>query len=93
MERAATVLATDPDGNERLVAFLQAAEAVDADKLENTLRDRIPSSLVPYLYMRMQRLPLLGNGEVDPTFPFPSVFVSLLSLWTFWYSTGASVDI
>ena len=63
VEKAACILAKDPDQVERLVAYIQSAD-VDLVELENALRDRIPSNQVPFLFQKQTRLPASSTGEV-----------------------------
>ena len=64
VERAATVLLRDPEGEQRLVAYVSPAE-VDVKELESKLRDHVPSNLIPYLFQTMRRLPTTSHGEVS----------------------------
>lgn len=59
----ATVWVEDESGVKRLVVYLSPA-TVDVLELEDTLRDKIPSFLVPYLFQPLHRMPLLPHGEV-----------------------------
>lgn len=63
VEKAATVLAKDAEGVDRLVAYV-CPPTVDVNQLENSLRDEVPSFLVPHLFQPMQQLPTTSHGEV-----------------------------
>ncbi len=58
----------DQDGRKLLVAYVVAvADASPAliGELKGLLRDHLPEYMVPAVFMRMDKLPLLPNGKVD----------------------------
>ncbi len=62
--RAAVVVAReDAPGEKHLVAYY-VGEA-EAEGLRLQLREQLPEYMVPGVYMRLDRLPLTGNGKVD----------------------------
>lgn len=64
IEKAATLLVEDPEGEKRLVAFV-APTGLDLNELENKMRDNVPSFLVPHLFQQLPSLPLTPHGEVQ----------------------------
>ncbi|MEJ8813363.1 amino acid adenylation domain-containing protein [Variovorax ureilyticus] len=57
----------DLPGDVRLVAYVIAAEgaAIDAARLKDHLRGRLPEYMLPQHYVTLQALPLLPNGKID----------------------------
>ena len=70
------MLHTDPEGVERLVAYVSPA-TVDVLELEDILRDYLPSFLVPYIFQLLPRLPLTLFGEVRACLEQPFSHISL----------------
>ncbi|WP_377267734.1 amino acid adenylation domain-containing protein [Peterkaempfera sp. SMS 1(5)a] len=62
---AAVVAQDDPRGGRRLVAFFVAERRVPVPELRSALAGTLPSYLVPSLFVRLDELPLTGNGKVD----------------------------
>ncbi|HBC56776.1 MAG TPA: non-ribosomal peptide synthetase, partial [Gammaproteobacteria bacterium] len=65
--------------NEGLVAYLvvESAEEVDRIELEKWLSSRLPSYMIPQLYVELDRLPLNQNGKLDrQSLPIPSETIS-----------------
>ncbi len=63
--REAVVLAReDQPGDQRLVAYV-APETVDVAAVRAHLKERLPESMVPALFVLLPALPLSPNGKVD----------------------------
>jgi amino acid adenylation domain-containing protein len=65
------VIARDDDGETRLVAYVVAAETVEAEQaltvssLRSHMKERLPEYMVPSAFVLLDRLPLTTNGKVD----------------------------
>jgi len=55
----------DEPGNQRLVAYYQAPEALNTEGLREQLRKALPDYMLPSGYVRMSAFPLLPNGKLD----------------------------
>ncbi|MFD5794181.1 amino acid adenylation domain-containing protein [Streptomyces diastatochromogenes] len=67
---AVALVREDTPGDQQLVAYLVPAEDADEDTLAPAaLRDRLGETLPPYMvptaYLRLDALPLTGNGKLD----------------------------
>ena len=67
VSEAVVVAREDAPGERRLVAYVVGAEGVATTgrKLREYLQQRMPEYMVPAAIMRLERLPLTGNGKVD----------------------------
>ncbi|MGY2419395.1 amino acid adenylation domain-containing protein, partial [Pseudomonas tolaasii] len=62
----AVVLARqDEPGQKRLVAYFTERESLDIEALRARLQGQLPEYMVPAAYVRLDSLPLTGNGKVD----------------------------
>ncbi len=61
----AIVTARPHGGDKRLVAYLSGDERPAAGTLIAHLRQRLPDSMVPSVFVRLPSFPLLPNGKVD----------------------------
>ncbi|MGN9810963.1 amino acid adenylation domain-containing protein [Micromonospora sp. BQ11] len=61
----ATVLVHEQGNTKRLVAYLDAREAPSPDALQLFLSDRLPSYMVPSVFVPLDGLPLNSSGKVD----------------------------
>ncbi|WP_277621751.1 non-ribosomal peptide synthetase [Pseudomonas sp. BIOMIG1BDMA] len=62
----AVVLARqDEPGHKRLVAYFTERESLDIEALRARLQGQLPEYMVPAAYVRLDSLPLTGNGKVD----------------------------
>nr|WP_262925937.1 amino acid adenylation domain-containing protein [Pseudomonas chlororaphis] len=62
----AVVLARqDEPGHKRLVAYFTERESLDIEALRARLQGQLPEYMVPSAYVRLDSLPLTGNGKVD----------------------------
>jgi amino acid adenylation domain-containing protein len=67
---AAVVLRPDPGGNARLVAYTvrtrtDRTDLSDPADLRAFLKKRLPESMVPAFFVRLEALPLTPNGKLD----------------------------
>jgi amino acid adenylation domain-containing protein len=63
---AAVIDRTDPGGEARLVAYLEASELTpDPSELRRFVSDQVPNYMVPSAYVMLAQLPLTPNGKVD----------------------------
>ena len=75
--RAVVCAATDPRGDDCLVAYLYGVDGQPQDSLRHELRTRLPEYMVPALFIAIEELPLNRNGKVDRTrLPDPARFWS-----------------
>jgi acyl carrier protein len=65
--QAVVTLHRDRMGNQRLVAYVVAKDAVvvNADSLRRYLADRLPAYMVPSAFMQLPELPLTENAKID----------------------------
>lgn len=62
---SALVLADKPDGRWRLLAYLRAAEPIDAEALRQHLSRKLPQFMLPSAMQQLAEWPLLPNGKID----------------------------
>ncbi|HSK75700.1 MAG TPA: non-ribosomal peptide synthase/polyketide synthase [Thermoanaerobaculia bacterium] len=65
---AAVVVAREDSGVKRLVAYVvpcEGAEAPSAGELRAALSGTLPEFMVPAVFVKLDRFPLLANGKVD----------------------------
>ncbi|HEY0727697.1 MAG TPA: amino acid adenylation domain-containing protein, partial [Pyrinomonadaceae bacterium] len=76
--RAAAVAGReDSSGERRLVAYVMSATEREnlARELRDYLKERLPGHMVPSVFVRMDQLPLLPSGKIDPrALPAPDNF-------------------
>jgi amino acid adenylation domain-containing protein len=56
---------TSPNSNPHLCAYYVADEEIDIDNLRGYLQSKLPESMIPTLFYRLNNLPLTPNGKVD----------------------------
>ncbi|HET7461931.1 MAG TPA: amino acid adenylation domain-containing protein, partial [Longimicrobium sp.] len=61
----AVVAREDTPGDQRLVAYYEAAEALEAEALKEHLAGALPEHMVPAAYVRLDALPLTPSGKLD----------------------------
>ena len=59
------LLREDRSGDKRLVAYYVGAAGLEAAKLRNGLRERLPEYMVPSAFVALEAFPLNPNGKVD----------------------------
>ncbi|GGV42731.1 non-ribosomal peptide synthetase [Streptomyces spectabilis] len=66
--RDVALVAGGPDGDRRLDAYLVAAPGARdlVGRLRRRLREELPAALVPSSFTLVDRMPVNGNGKVDP---------------------------
>ncbi|MGC4987745.1 amino acid adenylation domain-containing protein [Nocardia salmonicida] len=62
--QAAVLARTDPHFGDRLVAYVVGAD-LDVAQLKSTLRDKLPTYLVPDAFVALAELPYTVNGKLD----------------------------
>ena len=62
---SALVLADQPEGRWRLLAYLRAAEQIDAEALRQHLSRKLPQFMLPSAIQQLAEWPLLPNGKID----------------------------
>ncbi len=62
---AVAVCEPEPDGDNRLIAYVVAATAIDVDGLRRQLRSRLMPAAVPASIHVIDAVPLTSNGKVD----------------------------
>jgi hypothetical protein len=62
---ARAYVAQRADDSKRLVAFYTGKQPVDADVLEDRLRESLPEYMVPMAFHWRKILPLTVNGKID----------------------------
>jgi amino acid adenylation domain-containing protein len=55
----------DASGSKQLIAYLVAAEPLDAAELRQRLRSQLPDYMVPSAFIQVEEFPLTVNGKVD----------------------------
>ena len=65
VQDAVVVAREDEPGQKRLVAYLVSEEPLQREQLREQLGRRLPEYMVPSLYVRLEALPLTGNGKLD----------------------------
>ena len=65
VQQAVVVVREDAPGDQRLVAYVVAAETFTADAARQALRGRLPEYMVLNLFVPMPAMPLTPNGKVD----------------------------
>ncbi len=74
VDASAVMAVEDGPGERRLVAYVVLAEKakVTAGALQELLRKRLPDYMIPGTFVRIDSLPITGNGKVDwPALPRP----------------------
>ncbi len=64
VKQAVVTLREDTPGDKWLAAYLVAG-AIDAGELRRHLRAQLPDYMVPAVFVRLERMPLLPSGKVD----------------------------
>ncbi|HSF38965.1 MAG TPA: non-ribosomal peptide synthase/polyketide synthase [Thermoanaerobaculia bacterium] len=64
IREAVVVVREDRPGDRRLVAYV-AGDAAETTVVRERLGDRLPTYMVPSLFVRLEALPLTPNGKVD----------------------------
>ena len=67
IEDAITLAIDSSDQEKRLVAYIvnKKSVSVDIDTLNAQLQHKLPSYMIPYYYVLIEKIPLLPNGKVD----------------------------
>ncbi|MBA2613382.1 MAG: non-ribosomal peptide synthetase, partial [Bacteroidetes bacterium] len=65
IHQAVVLAKDDSDGNKRLVGYLVSEESLDKEEIISYLRERVPSYMIPALWVLMESFPLTPNGKVD----------------------------
>ncbi|HYG65291.1 MAG TPA: condensation domain-containing protein, partial [Thermoanaerobaculia bacterium] len=65
VREAAVLVREERRGEPYLVAFLASRSEVGPDELRGWLRGRLPESMVPPVFVRLDSLPLTPNGKLD----------------------------
>jgi amino acid adenylation domain-containing protein len=67
VKQVAVISMADPDGNQRLVAYVAAGRtpAPTFRELRNFLTQKLPDHMVPSAFVMLDSLPLTPNGKVD----------------------------
>ena len=67
VRKAMVVVREDEPGEKRLVGYVAGdAAEVDAKKLREYLKERLPEYMVPAAFMVMEELPVRASGKIDP---------------------------
>ncbi|GAA2709872.1 non-ribosomal peptide synthetase [Micromonospora olivasterospora] len=61
----AAVLVHEEAGTKRLVAYVASPEPLSPEALQAFLGDRLPSFMVPRIFLCLDQLPLSSNGKLD----------------------------
>ena len=62
---AAVTVHSAPNYKDKLVAYFEASTALTSKYLRDKLRARIPTHMIPAVFVRVDSLPLNRNGKVD----------------------------
>lgn len=65
VKNACVVVHTHPEAGKRLAAFYVCADGIGAADLRELLGRSLPPHMVPSAFVRLDALPLTGNGKVD----------------------------
>ena len=55
----------DYSGNNNLVGYVVAEEAIDKKELSAFLKDRLPDYMVPFVWVQLESLPLTASGKIN----------------------------
>ena len=75
---AAAVMLHGEGGNKRLTAYVVLAREVSAAELRAHIATQLPAFMVPSCFVRLDALPLTGNGKIDRAalpYPEPSILM------------------
>ncbi len=66
VKNSVVIASKDNSGNERLIAyFISDEKNIDAEKLKNKLREKLPEYMIPYAIVLLDEFPLTPNGKID----------------------------
>lgn len=63
--QTAVIVREDRVGDRRLVAYLQPAQAFDADTLRSVVASQVPDYMVPAAFIALADWPVTANGKLD----------------------------
>ncbi|MEM9822619.1 MAG: amino acid adenylation domain-containing protein [Bacteroidota bacterium] len=72
------IIQKDTDGTAKLIAYVIADESFDQAEVEKFLALKLPSYMIPRLWMKLEQLPLSGSGKVERS-ALPDIDVNNLS--------------
>ncbi|MEO3776708.1 amino acid adenylation domain-containing protein [Micromonospora sp. B11E3] len=62
---SATVLVHEEANTKRLIAYVGSPEKLSPEDLQTFLNERLPSFMVPTVFVRLDQLPLNSSGKID----------------------------
>ena len=65
VRQAVVMVREDVAGNRRLVGFVVPEGHFDPDAIVNFLQQRLPDYMVPTQWVKMENMPVTGNGKID----------------------------
>ncbi|WP_262495039.1 non-ribosomal peptide synthetase [Kordia jejudonensis] len=63
--QSVVIAAKDVTENNQLIAYFTSESVVDIAEIQSKLAEKLPSYMIPKLYMQLDEFPLTANGKID----------------------------